>query len=148
MPRKWQKINSKLVYKNPWIKIHEDSVLRPDGKKGIYGFLEKPSGVFIIALDKNNSIFLINEFRYPLQKNILQLPAGVVENKQALKGAKKELFEETGIIASKWEKLGGFYVAPGHETTFIHVFLATELDLSKMQTNFQEADESILKIIK
>ncbi len=53
MSRKWKKINSKLIYSNPWIKLHEDSVFRPDGKEGIYAFLEKKAGNFIIAQDNN-----------------------------------------------------------------------------------------------
>ena len=113
--RGWKKINSKLVYSNPWIKVHEDDVERPDGKKGIYGFLEKPASNFIIALDKDDSIFLIKEYRYPLQKNIFQLPAGVADSKNVAEAARKELHEETGITAASWKRIGGFYVAPGHE---------------------------------
>ncbi len=148
MPRGWKKINSKLVYSNPWIKIHEDTVFRPDGKEGIYAFLEKQAGNFIIAQDKNNFLYLINEYRYPLQKNILQLPAGVIDNGNILEQAQKELREETGITAAEWERLGGFYVAPGHETTYINVFLATELNLSGLKTDNQENDESIQEVIK
>jgi len=48
--RKWKKLNSKQVYENPWIKLHEDNVLRPDGKKSIYAYIEKAAGNFIIAL--------------------------------------------------------------------------------------------------
>ncbi len=148
MSRGWKKINSKLVYCNPWIRIHEDTVFKPDGKKGIYAFLEKPAGNFIVALDKDNSIYFIKEYRYPLQKNILQLPAGVIDSADIVGQAKKELFEETGIVAKKWKKIGSFYVAPGHETTYINVFLATELNLTGLKTGNQENDEAIQEVIK
>lgn len=148
MTREWKKINSKLIYSNPWIKIHEDSVFRPDGKEGIYAFLEKQAANFIIAQDENNFVYLIKEYRYPLQKNILQLPAGVIDNENIIEQAQKELREETGISAKKWEKLGGFYVAPGHETTYINVFLATELNLADIKTDNQENNESIQEVIK
>ncbi len=62
--------------------------------------------------------------------------------------AKKELIEETGIVARKWKKLGGFYVAAGHETTYIYVFLATELNLTGIKTENQENDEAIQGVIK
>lgn len=146
--RKWKTINTKVVYKNPWIKVREDSVIRPDGFKGIYGFLEKTSGVFIIALDKDDAIFLNEEYRYPLKRSLLQLPAGVTEGANILKNAKRELLEETGIIAKNWKKLGGFYVAPGHETTFINVFLAADLNKSNLKIASQEGDESILRVMK
>jgi len=146
--RKWKTINSKIAYKNPWIKVREDSVIRPDGKKGVFAFLEKYPGVFVIALDRDNSIFLNEEYRYPIKKSILQLPAGVIKGKNILENAKKELREETGITAREWKRIGGFYVAPGHETTFINVFLATDLDIAGMKTDSQEGDESILRTIK
>lgn len=146
--RKWKKINSRIVYRNPWIKVREDAVVRPDGKKGIFGFLEKYPGVFIIALDSDNSVFLNEEYRYPIKKSLLQLPAGVVDGENILKNAKKELREETGITAKKWKRLGGFFVAPGHETTFINVFLATGLDKASLKTSAQEGDESILRVVK
>lgn len=148
MPRKFKKINSRIVYKNPWIKVREDAVVRPDGKRGIYGFLEKAAGNFIIAIDNHNFIYLINEYRYPVKKIILQLPAGVIDSKNIVHEAKKELYEETGIVASRWKKIGGFYVAPGHETTYINVFVAEKLDLSKLKVSNQEGNEGIIKITR
>lgn len=145
--REWKTLGSKLIYKNPWIKIFEDKVINPDKKETIYSYLEKTSGAFIIALDKDNSIFLVEEFRYPIKKSILQLPAGTFSNNNLLKNAQRELKEETGIEAEKWVNLGDFYVAPGHETTRIYAFLATDLDISKIKIS-QEEDESILQIIK
>ena len=148
MYREWKKIDSKVVYSNSWIKIHEDNVIRPDGEKGIYGYLEKSPGNFIIALDNDHCIYLIKEYRYPLKKVILQLPVGVIETDNIVQQAQKELFEETGILAKNWKRLGGFYVAPGHETTYMNVFLATDLNLSELRTDNQEGDESILEIVK
>lgn len=144
----WQTISSRQVYKNPWIEIQEDKVIRPDGKEGLYGFLIKPPGVFIIALDNDDSIYLINEYRYVLKKNILQIPSGVVDGKSSsIENAKRELLEETGIKAKKWTQLGAYFVSPGHETTRQFVILAEDLDTSKLNIN-QDGDESIQGIIK
>lgn len=148
MIRKWKKISSKIIYKNSWIKVREDAVIRPDGERGIYGFLEKTAGNWIIVLDNDNFIYLINEYRYPVKKMFLQIPCGVINSGNIIQQAKKELFEETGIKASKWERLGGFYQGPGHETTYVNIFLAKNLDLSKLKVGNQEGNESIVKIIK
>jgi len=148
MARNWKTLSSKIVYKNHWIKIHEDKVLRPDSQEGIYAYLEKPAGTFTIALDKTNHIYLIKEYRYPIKSTIIQLPAGVMETNNIIQQAKKELLEETGITAHKWEKLGRFYVGAGHETTPVNVVLATDLDVSELKTGNQENDEAIQKIIK
>ncbi|MFA6391332.1 MAG: NUDIX hydrolase [Patescibacteria group bacterium] len=148
MSRTWKKLNSKIVYSNSWIKVHEDQVLKPDGKEGIYGYLEKNQACFVIALDNEENIYLVKQFRYALQKTILELPAGTVNNEDIADRAKAELLEEAGIEAKEWKRLGGFYVAPGHESTYINVYLATDLDLSKLSTSGQDDDESILEIVK
>ncbi|MFA6271581.1 MAG: NUDIX hydrolase [Patescibacteria group bacterium] len=148
MLRTWKKLNSKIVYSNPWIKVHEDQVLMPNGKESIYGYLEKNQGCFVIALDNEENIYLVKQFRYALQKAILELPAGTAGDEDMLERAKAELLEETGIEAKEWKKLGGFFVAPGHESTYINVYLATDLDLSKLSTSGQDDEESILDIVK
>lgn len=146
--RSWKKLSSKLIYKNPWIKIHEDQVIRPDGNKGIYGYLEKPTGVFIIPYSvKNKSIFLIRQNRYPIKKVIYEIPAGIVSSKNYLSEAKRELFEETGIKAKNWKFLGRFFIAPGHETTDIRTFLASGFNEHEIKSH-QEGDEAIQKIVE
>lgn len=144
----YKKIKSKLIYKNHWIRIEEHSVVRPNGENGIYGFLKKSPGVVIIALDNDNSIFFTKEFRYPINKKIWQLPAGSMEGKNIIKQGKKELFEETGITVRSIKKIGGFFIAPGHENTFVHVLLATHLDTSKAGLSFRGKDEDISDIKK
>jgi 8-oxo-dGTP pyrophosphatase MutT (NUDIX family) len=146
--RNWQKLKSKLTYKNPWIEVYEDDVITPDGNKGIYGYIDKSEGVFVIPMDKDGSVYLIEQYRYVIKKSLLELPAGTVSGGTPLQNAKRELKEETGITAKTWKHLGGFYVAPGHETTFINAFMASDLDTSNLKINDQESDESILKIIK
>jgi len=145
---KWKTLKKELKYENPWMKVYEDKVIRPDGKEGIYGYLEKPPGVFIIALDKDNSIYLIREYRYVLKQAIFQIPSGVVDERLSIEeNAAKELYEETGIKAGKLTELGSYFTAPGHETTVQYAFLAENLDTSKIESH-QEGDESIEEIVK
>lgn len=146
--RTLQTIDSKIVYENPWIKIHEDTTLRTDGTKGLYAYLEKQQGVVVITLDDDNSIYLIEEYRYPIKKHFLQLPGGAAESDDLIKEAKKELLEETGITAQSFEKLGELYASPGHDTTLNHIFLARKLDKSGIKLSLQESDESINSIKK
>lgn len=146
---KWKKISSKIVYKNQWLQLREDTVIRPDGKKGKYSIVERPPVNFVIALDQKGSIFFIKEYRYPIKKTILQLPAGTTDkNESSLSSAKRELFEETGIKAENWNKLGKFYIGPGHENIYANIFLATKLDESQFNKSMQAGDELILKVIK
>ena len=147
--RNWKKISGKIVYKNPWIIIHEDKVLRPDGKVGMYGYLEKPVGVFTVVYDdKKDTVLFIRQHRYPINKVILEIPAGVSENGNYLDEAKRELYEETGIKAKVWKHLGGAFVASGHESTRIEVFLAMELIRKEAKISHQESDEAIAEMVE
>jgi len=146
---KWEKISSKIVYQNKWLKVREDSVIRPDGKRGIYGVVERSNANFIIALNEKREIYFIREYRYPVRKLILQLPSGSTEKEENdLEAAKKELLEETGIQASKWEKLGSFYIGPGHETISANVFLATDLELPQAPFKNNTGEEDILETVR
>lgn len=146
--RKWKKVSSKIVYKNPWFSVREDIVRKPNGKKGIYGVLDKHQGVFIIAADGGGSIYFIKQHRYPIKKIICELPAGVIKKGEWRKGAAAELFEETGIRAKHFRRLGGFFTGAGHETTYIHAVIATKLDTTQMGIGHQEHDEAINTIVR
>lgn len=146
---KWKTISTKIVYKNQWLRLREDTVIRPDGKKGEYSIVERPPVNFVIALDEKESIFFIKEYRYPIKKTILQLPAGTTDkNDDYLSSAKKELFEETGIRAKNWKKLGRFFIGPGHESIYANAFLATKIDISQLNKSTKAGDELILKVVK
>ena len=145
----WQTISSRLVYQNKWMSFYEDKVIRPDGNEGIYSYLSKEIGVFVLARGANNFFYFIREYRYPVKGYVYQVPGGGIGNQTDLAAAKKELLEETGLIAKRWHSLGCFYIGPGHEDLIAHSFLATNI-INENQANFfhQEGNESIDRIIK
>lgn len=148
--RDWKTLSSRSVYKNPWIEVFEDKVVQPNGKEGIYGYLTKLPGVFVIAEDTDGGIFFIREYRYILKQEILQLPSGTLDSHEEdpIDRAKKELFEETGIKAKEFRRIGGYFVAPGHETTQQNTVVALGLNISNLHTKGQEGNESIIGIEK
>lgn len=116
----------KIIHKNKWFSLEKHNF----NNKGNYYFLNKRPTVFIIAESNERKIICIKEFRYPIGKSIWQLPAGMVDDDNPLSSAKKELLEETGYKAGHWERLGYFFVAPGHENTKIITFIAKDLTKS------------------
>lgn len=141
----WTKLKSKNIYKNPWMEVVEDSVVRPDGKNGIFGIVNMKSGVTILPIDNEGNIFLIEQYRYTLNKKTIEAISGGIEKKEnILAAAKRELKEETGIEAKKWIKFG--VVNPF--TTIVnspnYLFLAKDLTFSKSNP---EVTENI-KLIK
>ncbi|MEK7631553.1 MAG: NUDIX hydrolase [Patescibacteria group bacterium] len=143
----WTQLRSRIAYRNPWLSIQEDKVIQPNGKRSTYAFLKKAPAIFVVAFT-GKEIYLLQQFRYVLKKAIYEIPAGSVTGKAVLKNAKRELFEETGLRAQRWTRLGKHYDAPGHESAYITTYLAEDLDESSVHTRGQEGDESILSISK
>lgn len=125
-----------VVHKNKWFSI-EKHILK-NGQE--YFLLNKKPTVFVVAETKDKELVLIKEYRFPIRRTIWQLPAGMVEGRDVLGFAKRELFEETGLMAKNWYKIGHFFVAPGHENTKIVVFVARNLIITENSYKTSEAD--------
>jgi 8-oxo-dGTP pyrophosphatase MutT (NUDIX family) len=124
----WQTLNSRQVYDNAWISVREDSVLRPDGKQGIYGVVHfKNIAVGIIAIE-DDSIYLVGQYRYPLEQYSWEIPeGGCPAGEDPLDAAKRELEEETGLRAESWEKIGEAHLSNSVSDELAIWFLATGL---------------------
>lgn len=104
----WKTLNTKQIYKNNWISVREDTVIHPDGTEGIYGVVETRIAVGIIAITDNDEIYLVGQWRYPLELYSWEIIEGGSEDEEsALETAKRELKEEAGLSAASWEQLGG-----------------------------------------
>lgn len=120
----WQRLNTKIVYQNPYITVHEDSVVNPHGKPTIYGWVEVPPAVFIVPIDEHGRVVLVKQLRYTTGQPSWELPAGSTSGLEPLEAAKAELEEEAGLHADKWVQLSGeFYpwnaITPERDTIFI-----------------------------
>jgi 8-oxo-dGTP pyrophosphatase MutT (NUDIX family) len=147
MKNPWKKLNSKIVYKNPWITVREDKVIKPDGEKGIYGVIHLSGGVGIVALTPKKEIYLVGEWRYAINKFVWSLPSGMVEkNEKFLKTAKNELEEEAGIKAKNWKYLGTNYESTGVLNQKIKYYLATDLTEVGQKLEGAEKGMKVMKI--
>ena len=103
----WRTTDSRLVYKNPWITVREDQVVRPDGTNGIYGVVETKIAVGVAAITPLNELYLVGQFRYPHQCYSWEIIEGGVEHgEDPLAGIQRELQEEAGLVAQRWTPLG------------------------------------------
>ncbi|HSW91659.1 MAG TPA: NUDIX hydrolase [Candidatus Saccharimonadales bacterium] len=123
----WKTISSKTVYENPWMRVREDAVIRPDGTDGIYGVMESKDSVVIVTLNKDNEVYLIRSFNYPVSTWSWGLPGGGGDDEHPEVASKRELAEETGITASTWTFLGRTRVSSGLMTEKMAVYLAEDL---------------------
>jgi len=144
MKNPWKKLSSKIVHKNKWYKVRQDKVIMPDGTMGEYNVVMRPPSVFMIALDNQGRVCLINLYRYTTNRMSLEIPAGNTEGQRPLAAARRELQEETGLVAKKWKLLAKFQIANGVLDGIGWVYLATDLK----QTGKHRRREEGIKEIK
>jgi 8-oxo-dGTP pyrophosphatase MutT (NUDIX family) len=136
----WKIHSSKTIYKNPWMRIQEDTVTTPTGNDGIYGFMESSDSVMIAVLNDKDELYLVHTFSYPAKSWNWELPGGNTDAEDSFKASKRELEEETGIIANTWEKIGYTRVCNGFMTERMVTYLATDISFSGEK---EQADEQI-----
>ncbi|TWT83115.1 ADP-ribose pyrophosphatase [Planctomycetes bacterium CA13] len=136
-------VASKIVYQNRWMTVREDAIRRSDGDEGIYGIVEKPDFAVIAAVE-SGSVFLVEQYRYPLQKRVWELPQGSWESNEVapIDLAKAELQEEVGIVAGNMTPVGHLFLACGYSRQGYNVFLAT--DLQRTQTCLDPEERGLI----
>ncbi len=134
-------ISSREIYRNHWMRLREDKILRSNGRPGIYGVVEKDDAAVIIPIDSGN-IWLVEQYRYPIQERALELPQGgwemEINNPEEL--ARGELKEELGLHADSMVYLGWNWIAYGFCRQKHHVFLATGLTAAEKEPDEEEHD--------
>ena len=126
----WEIIDSKEVYDNPWINVKEYNVINPNGGKGIYGKVHfKNLAIGILAIDNNQDIILIGQYRFPLNAYSWEIPEGGGKlTIDPLESAKRELLEETGLKANKWSELLVMHLSNSVSDEKAIIYLAEDLE--------------------
>lgn len=134
-------LSSREVYRNPWMRLREDEILRSNGQKGIYGVVEKDDSAIILPID-GGRVWLVEQFRYTIQERAVELPQGgwemEIDSPEEL--ARGELQEELGLHAAEMTYLGTLWIAYGFNRQKQHVFLATGLSEAEKQPDPEEHD--------
>lgn len=135
-------LESKVVYKNNWMSVHEDIIERESGAKGLYGVVRKPDFAVILPIC-HGYIYLVEQYRYPVKQRFSELPQGAWEsNPEAdhLLLAMGELQEETGLIAHQMTYIGAQYLAYGFCDQKYHIYLASEFSSGEQALDPEEED--------
>jgi 8-oxo-dGTP pyrophosphatase MutT (NUDIX family) len=123
----WRVLDTRGVYENPWIRVREDEVLRPDGEPGIYGVVHYKNQAIGVLPVEDGHVYLVGQYRYPLGIYSWEIPEGGGAGQDPLHAAKRELEEETGFTARRWEKLGEAYLSNSVSDEHAVWYVATDL---------------------
>lgn len=141
----WKKLSGRQIYSNPWVDIREDKVLNPAGKESLYGVVSfKNRAIGIVPIDENGNTWLVGQHRYPLDEYSWEIPMGggpLAED--IMDAAKRELKEETGLRAKKWENICRIHTSNSVTDEEGFIFIAT--DLSQGETEFEETEKLEIK---
>jgi hypothetical protein len=134
-------LSSREVYRNPWLSMREDQILRSNGEPGIYSVVDKDDCAIILPIHEDR-VWLVEQFRYTIQQRCLELPQGGWEmgNVDPEELARGELKEELGLNADRMVYLGVVWIAYGFTNQKQHVFLATGLTPTEKEPDPEEHD--------
>ncbi len=133
--------SSRTIFEGKIIKGTLDQARLPDGNLASREVVYHPGGVAVLALDEDKNVYLVKQFRYPIQKLLLELPAGKLDHgseEDVLLGAQRELSEETGLEAAEWTYLGYTLASPGFCDEALHMYLARGLTRAKQHLDEDE----------
>jgi ADP-ribose pyrophosphatase len=133
-------LSSRVVFEGRALKLRVDSVKLPGGRQTTREIVEHENCVAIVAIDDADNILLVRQFRKPVEKELLEIPAGGIDPGESPEDAvRREMREETGFLPRKVAKLGGFYSSPGFCTEYLHLYLVSDLIKSLLQAEDSES---------
>jgi ADP-ribose pyrophosphatase len=143
-------IDSRILHRGRYLTFRIDTVERPDGSRATREIAGHPGAVAILALDAEDRVLLVRQWRVAAGQALLEIPAGTLD--VAADGsvedpdlaAPRELEEETGMRAGSWRLLARFYTAPGFTSELMHLYLATDLRLAEGHRLGPDEDELLL----
>jgi ADP-ribose pyrophosphatase len=144
----WKTLSSRDVYSNKWIAVTEHDVINPAGGKGIYGKVHfKNKAIGIVPLDDHGNTWLVGQYRYTLNEYCWEIPEGGGPFEVSpLESAQRELLEETGITAKKWQQIMRIHTSNSVTDEEGFIFLAEDLTFGKSQLEDTEADLILKKL--
>lgn len=150
-------ISSKQIFSGKIIDVHLDTIETPDGRRSLRELVNHPGGVGIVAISDDNKIILVKQYRKAFEKAIYEIPAGKIDKgEEHYNCGIRELEEETGFKAEKFDYLGCIYPSPGFVDEVTHIYLATKLyegiihpdDGEHLDIEFFDVDDVLEMIMK
>ncbi|MFC1948814.1 NUDIX hydrolase [Chloroflexota bacterium] len=138
-------LSSQRIYEGRSVSLRVDRIEMPSGRESTREVIEHRDCIAVLAIDADGKVLLVNQYRYAVEKELLEIPAGGIDDgEEPADAVRREMQEETGFLPDKVEKLGGFYSTPGYCTEHLHLYLATDLTPSQLYAE----DTEIIKLVR
>ncbi|WP_013321643.1 NUDIX hydrolase [Gloeothece verrucosa] len=139
-------IENRLFYRGRKFNFEVSKLRLPMGVEGYWEVIRHPGGALAVPITPEGKLVLVRQYRFALKGRLLEFPAGTIEpNEDPAETIKRELEEETGYRANRWQTLGKFPLAPGYSDEFIYAFLAQ--DLEKLEQPPQQDDDEDIEVV-
>ncbi len=144
MHKSEETISSERIYEGRILNLRVDQVILADGRKAVREIVEHSPAVAIVALDEQDRVLLVRQYRKAVEQYLDEIPAGSMDaGEEPLEAARRELAEETGYRARDWKLICRFYSAPGFTEEEMYLYLATGLEAGQDNPDEDEIIESI-----
>lgn len=138
-------ISSRNVFSGRLLHVYSDEIELPDGGKSVREYIHHQGAVCVVPLTEDNEIIAVRQYRYPIGRVTVEIPAGKLDKgEKPLEAAKRELSEETGAESDDITYIGGLYPSVAYTDEIIHMYLARNLKYGKAHTD----DDEFLEVVK
>ena len=151
-PHEFQLLKTEPVYDGRVISLRRDTVAMPGGGDSVREVVHHPGAVAVLALDEDENVVLVRQYRHPVGRHLWELPAGLrdADGEPPLETAKRELAEETQLAADRWSLLVSVHNSPGFSDELVHIYLAEGLSPVARPEGFlvehEEADMTVARV--
>ncbi|GAB1538321.1 NUDIX hydrolase [Scytonema sp. NUACC21] len=137
-----QLLKQRLYYKGRKFDFEVNRLRLPNKSEGDWECIRHPGGALVVPVTPEGKLLLVRQYRFAAQGRVFEFPAGTIEHgEDPLDTIQREIQEETGFRAHKWQKLGEFFLAPGYSNEIIHAFLAQDLEKLDEQPQLDEDED-------
>jgi ADP-ribose pyrophosphatase len=140
-------IKSEKIFDGKIVQLQVDEVQLPNGKTSQREIIKHPGAVAVIAITKENKIVLVEQYRKPLEKSLIEIPAGKLEpGENPMIAAIRELEEETGYSTKSLSFVTSFYSSPGFADELLHIYITN--DIQKLENPRPADDDEFVELVE
>lgn len=151
VPEEWQVTASATPFQGNKTGVRTDDVVMPDGSVARRDYQTHPGSVAILALDEQDRVLVLSQYRHPVREKLWEIPAGLLDvpGENPLHAARRELYEEAHVKAEDWRVLVDVYTTPGGSSEAVRIFLARQLSEAegeRFEVSEEEADMELARV--